>query len=583
MMLSTLQTLFPYLIRDRWRYAAGFSALTLKNIAAVAIPVLLGLIVDEITAGAGIRALMLWAGVLVAVALTKAFFQYWMRWILIGISRDIEYDLRSDLFGHLVNLPQRFYHAYRTGDLMSRATNDLNAVRLMLGPGIMYSADVILTFTVVLAVMSSTDWRLTCLVFIPIPLVSFTVSYFGRQTHERFRTVQEKFSDLSSLAQESLSSVRIIRAYAQADAEAERFRETNQQYLGESLKLISVWTRFYPILEFLIGLTYLIVMWYGGRQVIEGRISLGSFVMFMTYMAILTWPMIGFGWVVNVVQRGAASLERLNELLVQRPEIADGEETDYSIAEIRGDLEFRNVKVFYPGSERPVLDDINLYVPAGQTLAIVGPTGSGKTTLVNLIPRLLDPQRGSVLIDGVDVRRIPLAVLRQSIGFVPQETFLFSRSLSDNITFGSPGAEEWQIFEASQVAQLSRDVEGFSNGYDTLVGERGITLSGGQKQRTAIARAVLRDPRVLILDDAMASVDTGTEESILEQLRIVTRNRTSLIISHRVSTARHADRILVLIGGRITESGRHEELLQQQGHYYDLYQKQLLEEELERV
>ena len=582
-MLSTLHTLFPYLIRYRWRYAAGLSALALKNVFAAAIPLLLRFIIDEVNSSGGLRILTQLAGVLLAVALLKAFFQYWMRWILIGISRDIEYDLRSDLFGHLLSLPQRFYQAYRTGDLMSRATNDMNAVRLLLGPGIMYTADVVLTFAVVLAVMSSTDWRLTCLVFIPIPLVSFTVSYFGRQTHERFRSVQEKFSDLSSHVQESLSSIRIVRAYAQSGAEVERFQETNQQYVGESLKLIGVWTRFYPVMEFLIGLTYLIVMWYGGRQVIEGQITVGAFVMFMTYMAILTWPMIGLGWVVNVVQRGAASLERLNELLAQRPEIADSEQTDYSIGEIRGDLELRHVTVFYPGWETPALDDVSLYVPAGQTVAIVGPTGSGKSTLVNLLPRLLDPQRGSVLIDGVDARRIPLVVLRRSIGFVPQETFLFSRSLADNITFGSAGAEEWQVFEASQIAQLSHDVDGFSNGYETLVGERGVTLSGGQKQRTAIARAVLRDPRILILDDALASVDTVTEENILDQLRIAMRNRTSLIISHRVSTARNADRIVVLINGRIAELGRHEELLELRGHYYELYQKQLLEEELERV
>jgi ATP-binding cassette subfamily B protein len=336
-------------------------------------------------------------------------------------------------------------------------------------------------------------------------------------------------------------------------------------------------------MEFLIGLTYLIVMWYGGREVIAGRITVGAFVMFMTYMAILTWPMIGLGWVVNVVQRGAASLERLNELMAQRPEIADGDQTDYSIGEIRGDVELRNVTVYYPGGETPVLDNVSLYVPAGQTLAIVGPTGSGKSTLVNLLPRLLDPQRGSVLIDGVNVRRIPLAVLRRSIGFVPQETFLFSRSLADNIRFGTPEAEPWQVFEASQIAQLSNDVDGFSNGYETLVGERGITLSGGQKQRAAIARAALRDPRILVLDDALASVDTVTEENILDQLRITMRNRTSLIISHRVSTARNADRIVVLIGGRVAEAGRHDELIEQRGHYYELYQKQLLEEELERV
>jgi ATP-binding cassette subfamily B protein len=555
----------------------------LKNVAAAGVPLILRYGIDDLTAGTSLRILIWWATALLALALVKSVFQYWMRWILIGISRDIEYDLRSDLFGHLVSLPQRFYQAYRTGDLMSRATNDLNAVRMMLGPGIMYSADVVLTFAVVLAVMSSTDWRLTCLIFIPIPLVSFTVSYFGRLTHDRFQKVQERFSDISSLAQESLSNIRVVRAYAQGRAECERFGELNRSYVEENLKLIKVWTRFYPIMEFLVALSYVIVLWYGGREVIAERISLGSFVMFMTYMAILTWPMIGFGWVINVVQRGAASLERLNELLTQRPEIADGPDTDHGIGEIRGDLELRNVTVFYPGSERPALNNVSLYVPAGQTLAIVGPTGSGKSTLVHLIPRLLDPQRGAVFLDGSDLRRIPVAVLRRSIGFVPQETFLFSRSLRQNIAFGSPQAEEWRIAESAQIAQLSHDIAEFTDGYDTLVGERGITLSGGQKQRTAIARAVLRDPRMLILDDAMASVDTATEESILEQLRIIMRNRTSIIISHRVSTARHADRIVVLVNGSIVESGRHDELIARRGHYYELHQKQLLEEELQRV
>ncbi len=582
-MLSQLRTLFPYLIRYRWRYGAGFAALALKNATAAAIPLVIGFTIDHIAESFTMQSLFQLAGLLLSLALLKGVFQYWMRWILIGISRDIEYDMNNDLFGHLMRLSQRFFHSYRTGDLMSRATNDMNAVRLLLGPGIMYTVDVLLTFVVVLAVMSSTDWRLTCFVFLPIPLVSFTVSYFGRRIHDRFQRVQEKFSDISSLVQESLGSVRIVRAYAQEAEEVRRFEELNQQYMGQNFKLIRLWGKFYPLLELLVGLTYVIVLWYGGRKVLEGDITLGSFVMFMTYMAMLTWPMIGFGWVVNVIQRGVASLERLNELLKQRPSIADSEITDFSISGVRGDIEFRNVTVCYPGSEQPVLSNIDLDIPAGQTLAIVGPTGSGKTTLVNLVPRLIDPREGRILVDGMDARKIPLEVLRSAIGLVPQETLLFSQTVQENIAFGRPEAEDWQVAEAARAADIQRDLDEFPEGFQTVVGERGITLSGGQKQRTALARAILRDPRILILDDSLASVDTVTEERILTELRVLMRNRTTLMISHRVSTARHADQIVVLSGGRIRERGTHEELLALEGHYFRLHQKQLIEEELERV
>ena len=582
-MLSQLRTLFPYLIRYRWRYAAGFTALIFKILLAAAVPLVLRFAVDSLTASVTIELLWGWAALLLGLALVKGVFQYWMRLLLIGISRDIEYDLRNDLLEHLLRMSRKFFHSYRTGDLMSRATNDMNAVRLMIGAGIMHTVDVVLTFVVALAVMSSTDWKLTCLVFLPIPLVSFTVSYFGGRIHDRFQKVQEKFSDISALVQESLNSVRIVRAYAREHTEIDRFAGLNREYVGENLKLIRLWGKFYPLLEFLVGSTYVIVLWYGGRRVLEGDLTLGSFVMFMTYMAMLTWPMIGFGWVVNVVQRGTASLERMNELLKQVPDIADSPNTDSSFSGMRGDLEFRGVTFRYPGSERAALEDINLEIRAGESVAIVGPTGCGKTTLVDLVPRLIDPSEGTVLIDGVDARSIPLKVLRGAVGMAPQETFLFSETVRENIAFGRPEAEHWRVEEAARIADLDKDVTEFAKGYETFVGERGITLSGGQKQRTAIARAVLRDPRILILDDVLSSVDTVTEERILSQLRVVMRNRTTLLISHRTSTAQYADRIVVLVAGRIAESGTHEELLLKQGHYYELYQKQLIEQELELV
>ncbi len=568
------------MVRYRRRYAAGFAMLCWRSGMAAALPYIIGRSVDYLSADFTVEGLGWYAAAMIGAAGLKAVGQYYMRWILITLSRDIEYDLRNDLSAHLVTLPKRFYDSYRTGDLMSRATNDLAQVRSLLGPGIMYTSEIAVTFIAVMIVTASTDWVLTLLIFAPMPLVSISAGYFGRRTHAQFQKIQERFSAISARVQEHLANIRMLRAYGQGPQEQERFRELNDNYLNDNLGLINIWRVFYPLLEVLVGLTYIAVLGFGGWRVLRGDITVGTFLMFISFLPVLTWPMIGLGIVVNILQRGAASLERLTELMQQRPSIADGQATDYAIDTIRGDIELENVTVQYPGADKPALKDVSLYVPAGRSLAIVGPIGSGKSTLVNLIPRLLDPNKGRVLIDGRDARAAPLSALRRAVSIVPQETFLFSRSIADNIRLGAAAAEQWEVEEAVAAANFETDVAGFSDGLDTLVGERGITLSGGQKQRTAMARAIIRNPRILILDDATANVDTETEHRILTRLRSRLRNHTTLMVSHRVSAARHADRIIVLDGGRIAETGSHRELLDLGGLYYRLHSRQLIEEEL---
>ncbi len=579
-MLSTLGNLAPYLVRYRWRYAAGFFMLSCRSGLSAALPYLIGQAVDYLSTDFTLEGLGWYAAAMMAVAALKAVAQYYMRWILITISRDIEYDLRNDLSAHLVTLSKRFYDRYRTGDLMARATNDLAQVRSMLGPGIMYSGEIVVTFVAVLIVMAATDWVLTLLIFAPMPLVSLAVTYFGKRTHAQFQKVQERFSEISARVQEHLANVRMLRAYGQGPQEQERFRTLNDHYLNETIGLIKIWRVFYPLLEVLVGLTYIAVLGFGGWRVLRGEITLGTFLMFISFLPVLNWPMIGLGVVVNITQRGTASLERLSELMKRQPLIADNQSTAYEIDGVRGDIELDGVTVQYPGTDEPALKDVSLYVPAGHSLAIVGSVGSGKSTLVNLIPRLFDPTKGRVLIDGFDAKTVPLEVLRRAVGYVPQETFLFSRSVDENIRLGAADAEEWEVEEAVVSANFESDVAGFPDGLQTLVGERGITLSGGQKQRTSMARALIRDPRILILDDATASVDTETEHEILTRLQSKLRNRTTLIVSHRVSAAQYADQIVVLDEGRIVETGTHQELLDLGGLYTRLHSRQLIEEEL---
>ncbi|HWH58898.1 MAG TPA: ABC transporter ATP-binding protein [Terriglobales bacterium] len=602
-MLEQLRPLFPYLKKYRASYLLGTICVFFNNGIWILFPLVIRRAINDLNNGSvTAHKLMIHALSLLAVAGAKGVFQFLTRWIVIGVSREIEFDLRNDLFLHLEGLSYGFYQRTRTGDIMARATNDLNAVRMLLGPAIMYSANTIVFTAGALAFMLSISPKLTLYAFLPLPAVSIAIQYFGRRIHERFERIQAMFSDISARAQENFSGVRVIRAYVQEEAEVAGFEKSNREYIARSLKLVRLMGMLWPTLETMLGLAIVLVLWMGGREVISGQstvhlvsilhtpttlklygtLDVGGFVAFNTYMVQLTWPVIALGWVINIFQRGTASLGRIHQLMQERAEITD--ESGVAITtskELTGDIEFRNLNFSYNGV--PVLHDINLHIPGGTSLAIVGPTGSGKTTLVNLIPRVYDTARGSVLIDGKPVRDFALADLRRNIGFVPQETFLFSETIRENIAFGVQNATDQEVRWAANAANIAADIESFPDQYKTIVGERGITLSGGQKQRTAIARALIRNPRILVLDDALSSVDTQTEDKILNHLRDVMKGRTTIFISHRVSTVRNADRIAVLHGGRIVELGTHEELLALNGYYTDLYNKQLLEEELAEV
>ena len=589
MLPKSLRPLIPYFKKYRRSYVVGTLCVFLTNGIWILFPLVIRRAVDDLHLGITRHKLVTYALLLLAVAATKGIFQFLTRWIVIGVSREIEFDLRNDLFRHLERLSYSYYQRTRTGDIMARATNDLNAVRMLLGPAIMYSANTIVFTAGALAFMLSISPRLTLYAFLPLPIVSITIQYFGRKIHERFERIQAMFSEISARAQENFSGVRVIRAYVQEEAEIAAFEAANQEYIKRSLKLVRLMGMLWPTLETMLGLAIVLVLWLGGREVIAGRITVGGFVAFNTYMVQLTWPVIALGWVINIFQRGTASMGRINEILVEKPEIEDSEAIQVSSrtgeapvpTQIEGEIEFRHLNFSY--NSTPVLRDVNLRIPAGSSLAIVGPTGSGKTTLVSLIPRIYDAEPGSVLIDGIPIREYPIATLRHNVGFVPQETFLFSETVRENIAFGKEDASDEDVRSAARAASIAEEIESFPAEYRTLVGERGITLSGGQKQRTAIARAIIRNPRILILDDALSSVDTHTEDKILNHLREIMQGRTTIFISHRVSTVRNADRIAVLHAGRIVELGTHDELVAKNGYYTDLYNKQLLEEELAEV
>ena len=608
-MFTRLSPLFPYLRRYWRQFAWGGLALLVYNCAKATIPLLVGTAVDDMRRNIHAAAVWQHALELLGVAVVSAICLYLTRQIIIGASREIEFDLRNDLFAHLETQPPAFFQRNRTGDIMARSTNDLSAVRQLLGPAIMYSANTVVFTAAALPFMIRMSPRLTWIAFLPLPFASVLVQYFGARIHTRFERIQAMFSDISAQAEENFSGARLIRAFAQEQAQIEAFEESNREYIRRSLLLARLMAMLWPTLELVLGVSLMLTLLVGGREVVQHRLTVGQFTSYNVYMVQLTWPMIAIGWVVNLVQRGAASVVRIDALLKEPPAIDDRDadptllpqnsasrnlethnpETHNSKSNgtaplapteaIQGDIEFRHLTFRYSTGPE-ILHNVSLHIPAGTSLALVGPTGSGKSALVSLIPRLQDADPGMVLIDGRPIRDYPLATLRAAIGFVPQETFLFSTTVQDNIAFGRPEATYEDVLAVAQTAHIGKEILEFPHGFQTVVGERGVTLSGGQKQRSAIARALLREPRILILDDALASVDTYTEEQILAGLRAAMQGRTTLLIAHRASTARNADRIAVLVNGRIAELGSHDDLLARGGYYADLYEKHSLEEEI---
>jgi ATP-binding cassette, subfamily B, multidrug efflux pump len=587
--LARLSPLVPYLARYRRKLVLGLLAIAGSVAIGLANPLLLGRAIDAMRAQVSHAALLRYAGLIVGVSLAQGVFTYTQRMILVGMSRDIEFDLRNDYFASLERQPPSFFQEHPTGDLMARATNDLQAVRMICGPAIMYSTNTVLAGTGALFFMLRIHAGLAMVALLAMPLVAATTKLFGARIHRLFEKVQEQFADLTARVQENLAGVRVVRAYAREEHEQEEFRRLNQAYVTSNRGLIAWAVSFHPLLQTIIGLAAAAVLWYGGSLVARGSVSLGQYVTFNFFLAKLVWPMIALGWVVNLTQRGAASLGRIQAIVTTVPAIRDESVASPSDAPaapappLHGEVAVRHLTFSYLPDGPPVLRDVDFQVAAGQTVALVGRTGSGKSTLLGMIPRLLDPPPGTVSIDGADVRRLPLARLRQAVGMVPQETFLFSATVGENIALGAPEATTEAIATAARLAGLEEDLAAFPAGLDTLVGERGLTLSGGQKQRVALARALIREPRILLLDDCLSAVDTQTEELILRNLRSVFVGRTVFLVSHRISTVKGADLVLVLDGGEVLERGTHAQLLAAGGLYADLYQRQLLEEELAAV
>ncbi len=581
--MKNLFTLKKYFLKYKKKLGWGIVFIILSNIGAVYIPLLLKDAINALDSNATVEQLFNYGLFIVLTAIFSGVFRFFIRQTIIVVSREIEYDLREDFWAHIQRLPLRYFQNNSTGNIMAHATNDVNAVRAFLGPAVMYSMDTSIRLTMVIALMISLNFSLTIYTLLPLPLLSYLVYKIGQKIHERFTKIQEKFAELTIKAQENFSGIRVIKSYVREDGEIESFKEMSRDYLEKNMRMVKVQAMLMPILFIITGLSLIIVILVGGGKIISGSMNLGELTAFTFYLGILIWPMIAFGWVVNIVQQGEASMKRLNKIFHEPYEINDSDETDKNITRLKGGIEFRNVSFRY-GEHLPyVLKDINLKIPEGSTVAVMGYTGSGKTTLVNLIPRLYDVSSGELLIDGRNVKKVPLDILRKNTGYVQQEPFLFSDTLLNNISYGVREVNLEKVKEAASIANFHKDIESFPHGYDTISGERGITLSGGQKQRATLARALAVDPEILILDDSFSSVDTNTEEEILKNLKNFMKGRTSIIISHRISTVKDADKIIVLSEGKIAEEGTHDKLVSLNGIYADLHYKQLLEKELEEL
>ncbi len=583
--MKSLLKLNKYFFKYKKALISGFVFIFISDIAQVTIPIFLKNSINALKQTPDYTLLLQYAGLILGAAIISGVFRFLIRETIIVTSRKIEYDLRNDFWAHLLKLPLRFFQTNSTGNIMAHTTNDINAVRMYIGPVVMYSVDTIVKFILIISIMISLAPLLTLYALLPLPFLSFSVYKLSKKIHKKFTKIQEKFSELTTKAQENFAGIRVIKAYVREQSEIEQFKKLSSDYLEKNMDKIRIQAFFMPMLFMITGISIIVVIWIGGSMIIEDKITLGEIMAFVAYLGMLIWPIIAFGWIINIAQQASASMKRLLSIWSEKEEITNSKITDYSISDITGKIEFRNVSFGYGKNLPLVLKNINLNIPSGTTLAIVGNTGSGKTTLVNLIPRLYDVTEGEILIDGNDIRKIPVEVLRSKIGMAPQETFLFSDTLKNNILYGlnGNGKADEILDEVTEIAQLKKDVETFPGKFETVLGERGITLSGGQKQRTALARALAIHPKILILDDSFSAVDTNTEEEILKRLKNFMKGRTNIIISHRISTVKDADKIIVLENGMIKEEGTHSELIRLGGIYADLHYKQLLEEELKEM
>ncbi len=561
----------------------GILFIILSNIGGVYIPILLRNSIDELKNNLDFNLVIKNTILVVVTSAVAGVFRFMIRQTIIVVSREIEFDLRQDFWQHIQKLPLRFFQNNSTGNIMAHATSDISAVRMFVGPAVMYSTDTGMRFFLILPIMLWMNTTLTLFALLPLPLLSFAVYLVMKKIHVRYTKIQEKFSDLTTKAQENFSGIRVVKSYLREDFEISQFEKESNEYLKRNMDLVKVRSLFQPIFYLIAGLSSIIVLWKGGTMIMNNQLSLGTMFAFLTYLLMLIWPMIAFGWVANMIQQADASMKRLLKIFNEPYEISDSEKTDFNIKTIDGEIEFRNVKFRYRENIPLVLNDISLKIPKGSTVAFIGNTGVGKTSLINLIARLYDVTEGEVLIDGKNVKSIPLEVVRKNIGLVPQDSFLFSDTLANNLMYGVSNPSQELIDFVSEVSQLKKDVESFPNGFETILGERGITLSGGQKQRASLARALAINPKILILDDSFSAVDTHTEEEILKRLKSFMKNRTSIIISHRISTVKDCDKIFVLENGKIAEEGNHDELIELNGIYADLHNKQLLEEELSEL